>query len=80
MVEIARITFDKFRGDKSRLLVEVYEHAGWFLSFAFIDGNVRCVSSANDAARFGEEVKEFWRRYNTEKNKKFVNIRRGEDT
>jgi hypothetical protein len=45
--------------DKRPLVVRVHEHAGWSLSFAMIDGEMRCVSSANDAAEFGDKVNAF---------------------
>ena len=41
-------------------VVVVHEHGGWWLAYAAIDGEVRCVGSANDAAVFPEDVKRWW--------------------
>ena len=65
MEEIARKTFAEWESDKERLALMVYEHAGWNLTFGWIDGRMVCVDSANDSAVFGQKVKDWWREYNT---------------
>jgi hypothetical protein len=43
-----------------RLVVEVREHGGWYLIYAVVGGRMRVVGTANDAARFDQDVREFW--------------------
>lgn len=43
------------------LIVRMCEHAGWYLTFTEIDGEVTCVGSANDAATYPRKVMDFWR-------------------
>lgn len=38
----------------------VNEHAGWWLMYGWINGEVRVVGSANDGACFSPEVGEWW--------------------
>jgi hypothetical protein len=78
MDAVADEAFGKYEGDKSKLLVEVHEHGGWYLAYAWIDGRVRVVSSANDAACFPKEVSEFWRMYNKASRTMLPTIRRGQ--
>ena len=46
-------------------VVTVHEHAGWWLSYARIKGEIRCVGSANDGAHYPEEVIRWWHYRNT---------------
>jgi hypothetical protein len=64
MQEIAESAIAEWRGP-GELVVEVYEHAGWFLTFARINGRIACVSSANDCARFDQQIRQFWSDYNS---------------
>ena len=59
MLKVAEDLFS-LSTDKENLLVTVHEHAGWYLSYAMINENIRCVSSANDRAEFPEEVRRYW--------------------
>jgi len=43
------------------LVVKVYEHAGWFLQFAMLNGELKVVGTANDGAVFSDEVRAFHR-------------------
>jgi hypothetical protein len=40
----------------SILVVTVYEHAGWSLTYALLDNEVTVIGSANDAARYSDDV------------------------
>ena len=78
MDRVAAERFAEYEFDKELLLLEVHEHAGWFLAYAWIDGKPRCVSSANDAARFSDAVKEWWKRFNNNVGSVWIkSIRRG---
>ncbi len=61
---IALAVFDDHPEDRETVVVEVHEHAGWYLTYGVIDGRITCVGSANDSARFDPKVKEFWGRIN----------------
>jgi hypothetical protein len=41
------------------LVVSVYEHAGWWLEYALVEGKVRVVGSANDGAKWSGPVVDF---------------------
>jgi hypothetical protein len=43
-------------GPGDAAVVRVHEHGGWYLSYAEVDGRVRVVGSANDAAIYSPEV------------------------
>jgi len=45
------------------LVVSVYEHAGWWLEFALLEGHVTVVASANDLAVFHGAALAFRERY-----------------
>lgn len=45
------------------LVVSVYEHAGWALEFALLDGRATVVSSANDLAVFHGAAARFRENY-----------------
>jgi hypothetical protein len=45
-------------------LVEVHEHGGWWLSYAWVDGRFTIVSTANDQWQAPPEIVEFWKRFN----------------
>lgn len=76
MDRIAKDYFDTYIGDKTRLVVEIHEHAGWFLAYGFIGGRVRTIGSANDSARFDEDVKAFWKKLEGGANAMIPSIRR----
>lgn len=80
MDEIAGAHFEQYEGDKEALILEVYEHGGWYLTYGWIAGRIRIVGSANDAARFDPEIKEFWERNNSSvcDGLYVASIRRGE--
>ncbi len=68
---------DEYPGDIC--IVTVYEHAGWFLSYAFIDGysdNMRVVGTANDGARFDGPVDAFRQKYWPARHTSLPEIRR----
>lgn len=44
---------------KKNVAVEVYEHAGWWLQFAPLGGELVVVGSANDRAEYGHLAREF---------------------
>ena len=44
------------------LAVHVDEHAGWWLTWALVDGEMVCVGTANDMAVMDGKAKEFWAR------------------
>ena len=48
--------------DVENLVVHVYEHAGWFLQFAMLDGEKIVVGTANDAAVMSDKCGCFRRR------------------
>lgn len=52
------IAMERFEKDPTLDLVEVNEHAGWWLSF---NRQGLCVGSANDMAAFSDEVRR-WRK------------------
>lgn len=49
--------------DKQPLTVQVYEHAGWWLQYAMIDGEAVVVGTANDAASMSPAVRAFHDKY-----------------
>ena len=65
MLKVATELLDQHRDDPY-YFVTVYEHAGWFLSYARIDGEIRIVSTANDAAVFPDVVRNWWKQVNQE--------------
>ena len=71
MQMIAEEAIGAWRG-YGELVVEVWEHGGWHLTFAAINGVVECVSSANDCATFSKKIKQFWSEFNTADKAKLV--------
>jgi hypothetical protein len=71
MQEIAETAIANWKGP-GELVVEVYEHAGWHLAWARIDGQITCVSSANDCAQFPKKIKQFWSDFNRCEREKLV--------
>ena len=71
MQEIAETAIAGWKGP-GELVVEVYEHAGWYLAWSRIDGKIACVSSANDCAQFTKKIKQFWCDFNTADKGKMV--------
>lgn len=63
MYELAERAFRRLDGIEN-LVVEVVEHAGWFLDFTMINGKIRTVGTANDMAYFPEFVREHCRKFN----------------
>lgn len=64
MQQIAETAIAEWRGP-GELVVEVWEHGGWHLTFARINGRIDCVSSANESARFDDQIRQFWSDYNS---------------
>lgn len=58
------------------LMVTVYEHAGWYLSYALVDGKPAIVETANDAAAVTPERKRFWEKVKFQKWETLPTIRR----
>jgi hypothetical protein len=80
MQRIAEETFLAW-SDPSELVLTVYEHAGWSMTFrCYPNGRVDVVSSANDMAVCSPEQRNFWEEYNhayREKRVRYLNaIRR----
>ena len=71
MQEIAESAINEWRG-YGHLVVEVWEHGGWHLTFAAINGVLTCVSSANDCAQFDQKIKQFWSDFNCAERAKMV--------
>ena len=71
MREIAETAIAQWRGP-GELVVEVWEHGGWHLTFARINGVTTCVSSANDCAQFDQKIKQFWSDFNQCERSKLV--------
>lgn len=55
MDQLASEVFKEYPGAS---VVHVQEHGGWWLEFAVINGRMRVIGTANDRARFPEEVAE----------------------
>ncbi len=47
------------------LVVAVYEHGGWWLEFALLEGSTTVVASANDLAMFYGAAQAFRERYSS---------------
>lgn len=47
-------------GPDDDILVEVWEHGGWWVAY---NKAGLCVGSANDAAHWSDEVRQWWDRY-----------------
>lgn len=76
MRKIAQETFEQFK-DKSPLIVEIREHAGWFLVFALSNENeIVTIGSANDAANFYGESKNLREKYFSMKHNYLPSIQR----
>lgn len=66
MGRLAREFLERYQSlndDDNAVVVTVYEHGGWWLSYALIDGECVIVGTANDMARPSERVREFWDRF-----------------
>jgi hypothetical protein len=64
MLTIAREVAAALPRDRS-VRVQVYEHAGWYLTYLFNDADLpdgTVVNSANDMAHWPEDVLEYWRK------------------
>lgn len=61
---------------KERLVVNVYEHGGWWLEYALVGGEVKIVGSANDRAQWSEPVRAWWEWWNKCKAEYLPTIRR----
>lgn len=48
------------------VVVEVWEHGGWWLCYTWLEGHTVVVGSANDQAAWSPRVKAFWDRANSE--------------
>lgn len=55
-----QIAKERFAADATLDVVEVYEHAGWFLAW---NRDGQCVGTANDSACFPESVIRWWLRF-----------------
>lgn len=57
-----KIAAEQFRLNRhvENLVVNVQEHAGWYLQYAIVDGRQVIVGTANDAAVVTPERKRFW--------------------
>lgn len=64
MDDLAREQFTIHHDKMEHLMVTVNEHAGWFLSYAMVDGIMVIVETANDAATVTPERRQFWSRIN----------------
>lgn len=72
MRDVALATFaDPKYADIDELIVTVYEHAGWWLSYARTRGGILVVSSANDSAVFHGPAWQ-WRREHKEHHWKYI--------
>lgn len=60
MIGIANELFTLHR-DTPYLVVEVWEHGGWWLQFARLNGITTVVGTANDGAVFTDNVSQFHR-------------------
>lgn len=60
MEKVAMETFDAYP-HLDPIVVEVYEHGGWYLTWARHDGRVFTVGTANDQWPGSQESKAFWR-------------------
>lgn len=52
------------QSDKRPLVVEVHEHAGWYLSYVYGAPNIAdgtTCGTANDAAHISQDIIKFWR-------------------
>jgi hypothetical protein len=47
-----------------QLVLCVYEHAGWALTFTMLNGTLTTLSSANEGAYYPKKIIEWWREYN----------------
>lgn len=61
MKEIAREAFAMY-AHVENLVVSVREHAGWYLSWAMVDGEMVVVETANDSARMSAAARKFYAR------------------
>lgn len=52
MQQVADETLDKMNHPLA--CVCVYEHAGWYLEYARVDGRTVCIGTANDMAKLSE--------------------------
>ena len=57
MEYIALKTLRDHREIATRLVVEVIEHAGWYLSFAIHQDRLIVVGTANDTARYSDDAR-----------------------
>jgi hypothetical protein len=55
----SEILNDPQYADKKPFIVMIHEHAGWYLGFTMIGGEVTSVYSANDAAVYHGAKKDF---------------------
>jgi hypothetical protein len=77
MDELAREALeDPKHPDKQPLVVTVHEHAGWFLCYAKLDGEILVVGSANDGAAYYGKVAEFRARVRSARWENIGSIRR----
>lgn len=59
MQEVAKEAFSTHEGQLSPFVVDVREHAGWFLQYTLIDKKMVVVGTANDMANFGVDAQLF---------------------
>lgn len=62
MEKIAREWFNSLSDeiDRKYSICTVHEHAGWYLSYGFISGQLTVVASANDRAHYPLTVHGWW--------------------
>lgn len=65
MLQIATEILDNETNKDKILVVHVYEHAGWWLQYAKLDGEIIVVGTANDAAVMKGKPELFRQRYVT---------------
>jgi hypothetical protein len=54
----------------------VFEHAGWYLTYALIGGEMTVIASANDGACYSAEVRKWWEERRSAKWDYLPSIRR----
>jgi len=52
MIKVAEDTLDRMNHPLAAVCV--YEHAGWYLEYARVDGRTVCIGTANDMAKLSE--------------------------
>ena len=62
--DMTKIAAEQFALHPERpLVVNVQEHAGWWLEYSMSGDNLIVVGTANDGATISDDRREFWKKY-----------------